>query len=275
MRIKESDWRYVVDALLFICLVGMVFIGVLLGLVISEGPVSSGGSKYFLGLHRHQWGNIHAYLSIAFVVLMVIHLILSWKWITAKTQQIFKRQATPVLVAIGALPFVVLLLFWVWTPKDADAFRSYGLGAQQGQSVRSAPVREVTPQAEERAQLGQTPAKEDAARKTLLPPEKGVRQDDLLTAEKPAVPAVEPEHFREEEHHAQVGSITITGQQTLRDLEKATGIPAQTIARELGLPEGVPLNETLGRLRRLYGFEIQDVRDLVARLFKERESSWN
>jgi len=42
MRIKESDWRYVVDTLLFICLVGMVFIGILLGFVLSEGPVSSG-----------------------------------------------------------------------------------------------------------------------------------------------------------------------------------------------------------------------------------------
>ena len=169
MRMKEPDWRYVVDALLFICLVGMVFIGILLGLVISEGPVSSGGSKYFLGLHRHQWGNIHAYLSIAFVVLMVIHLILSWKWITAKTRQIFKRRATPALIAIGALSFVVLFLFWAGTPKDADLFRSYGVGT--GESQRS---QWVQPDA------------------TPSPPEEGVRQDDLRTEEKAAAPAVAP-----------------------------------------------------------------------------------
>lgn len=252
MRIKESDWRYLVDALLFVCLIGMAFIGVLLGLIISEGPVSSGSSKYFLGLHRHQWGDIHAYLSIAFVVLMIVHMVLSWKWIKAKTRQIFKRQATPALIAIGALPFAVLLLFWVWTPKDADLFRSYGAGA--GESQRSQWVQ---------------------PRETLPPPEEGVRQDDLRNAEKPAAPAVEPEQFREEKHHAQVGSITITGQYTLRDLENATGIPVLTIARGLELPERVPMNETLGRPRRIYGFEIQDVRDLVARLIKEREKGMN
>jgi len=247
-RMKESDWRYLVDALLFVCLIGMAFIGVLLGLVISEGPVSSGGSKYFLGLHRHQWGNIHAYLSIAFVVLMIVHIVLSWKWIKAKTLQIFKRRATPALVAIGALPFVVLFLFWIWASKDADLFRSYGVGTGESQRIQWVQPRE-----------------------TLPPPGQGVRQDDLRTEEKPAAPAVEPERFREEEDHAQVGSITITGQQTLGDLEKATGIPARTIAQGLGLPEAVPMNESLGRLRRLYGFEIQDVRDLVARLIKERE----
>jgi len=265
---KQPDWRYLVDALLFICLVGMVFIGILLGLVISEGPISSGGSKYFLGLHRHQWGDIHAYLSIAFVVLMVIHLVLSWKWITAKTRQIFKRGAAPALISITALPFALLLLFWAITPKDADIFRSYGAGAGEGQRTQWVQPREAPPPVEE-------PVKEveiRPARETPPPPEEGVRQDDLRDAERPAVRAVEPEHFREEEHHAQVGSITITGQHTLGDLEKATGIPARTIARGLGLPEAVPMNETLGRLRRLYGFEIQDVRDLVARLLKERES---
>jgi hypothetical protein len=249
MRIKESDWRYVVDTLLFICLVGMVFIGILLGFVLSEGPVSSGGSKYFLGLHRHQWGDIHAYLSIAFVILMAVHLILSWKWIKAKTRQIFKRQATPALIAIAALPFALLLVFWIGTPKDADSFRSYGVGAGESRGTPWVKPRE-----------------------TLPPVEDTVRQDDSRTSEKLATPALEPEPFREDEHHAQVASLTITGRQTLRELEKATAIPADEIVRTLGLPEGTSADETLGRLRRLYGFEIQDVRDLLARLLKERES---
>jgi hypothetical protein len=249
MRIKESDWRYLVDALLFVCLIGMVFVGVLLGLVLSEGPVSSGGSKYFLGLHRHQWGDIHAYLSIAFVILMAVHLVLSWKWIKAKTRQIFKRGATPALAVIGGLPVAVLFLFWIWTPRDSESFRSYGVGAGE---------RRVTP----RAQLNEAP----------LSVEKSVRHDDLRRSERPTEQAVEAEHFPEEDHHAQVGSITITGRQTLRDLENATSIPAGEIVKRMGLPERTSLDETLGRLRRLYGFEIQEVRDQVAQLLKERQA---
>jgi len=245
---KESDWRYLVDALLFICLIGMVFVGVLLGLVLSEGPVSSGGSKYFLGLHRHQWGDIHAYLSIAFVVLMVVHLVLSWKWIKAKTRQIFKRGATPALVSIAALPFAVLLLFWVGTPKDAASFRSYGVGAGE---------RGVIP----RAQRSEAP----------LFVEKTVRHNDIRSSKHPTEQAVEPEHSQEDKHHVQLGSVTITGRQTLRNLESATAIPAGEIIKRMGLPEETPVDETLGRLRRLYGFEIQQVRDQVAQLLKEKD----
>ncbi|MGB7297390.1 MAG: DUF4405 domain-containing protein [Candidatus Aminicenantales bacterium] len=247
MRIKESDWRYLVDTLLFICLIGMVFIGILLGFVLQEGPVSAGGSKYFLGLHRHQWGDIHAYLSIAFVVLMAVHLTLSWKWIKAKTRQIFKGQTTAALVAIGVLPFVVLLFFWMRTPKDAETFRSYGAGA--GEIQRILPIQ---------------------PREAPSPAENEVPREDLRIPETPGAPAVEPERRRDEEHHAQVGSITVTGQHTLRDLERGTGIPAREIARRMGLPEWTPVNETLGRLRRRYGFEIDQVRDVVSRLLEEK-----
>lgn len=268
MRIKNSDWRYLVDALLFICLIGMIFIGILLGLVISEGPVSSGGSKYFLGVHRHQWGDIHAYLSIAFVVLMAVHLILNWRWITTKTGQIFKGHSTAALVALAALPFAVLLLFWIGTPKDADLYKSYGVGA--GEIRRTIPIqpREALPPAENVA------PRDDLRLSETSPPAKiAVRKDDLRPAEEPAAPAapaVEPERHHEEEHHNRVGSITITGQHTLRDLERATGIPAREIVRGMGLPEWTPVNETLGRLRRRYGFEIDRVRDVVSRLLEEK-----
>ena len=74
---KKTDWQYLVDTLLFLCIVGIVFIGFLMGLVIPKGPTAQESAKYFLGLHRHQWGNIHFYLSITFTVLIIIHLILS------------------------------------------------------------------------------------------------------------------------------------------------------------------------------------------------------
>jgi hypothetical protein len=227
----------------------MTFIGILLGFVLSEGPASSGGSKYFLGLHRHQWGDIHAYLSIAFVVLMAVHLILSWKWIKAKTRKVFKRGATPALVSIAVLPFAVLLLFWIGTPKDADSFRSYGVGAGEHRVIP-------------RIQPSGAP----------LSTEEAVRHNDTRPSKTPSEQAVEPEHSQDDEHHAQVGSVTITGRQTLRHVENATGIPATEIVKRMGLPEQTSVDETLGRLRRLYGFEIQEVRDLVARLLEEREA---
>jgi hypothetical protein len=50
---------------------------------------------------------------------------------------------------------------------------------------------------------------------------------------------------------------------TLADVEAATGVPADHVIAELGLPRSVEHDERLGRLRRTYGFNISDVRRVV------------
>lgn len=244
---KNSDWRYLVDALLFICLGGMTVIGILMGFVIPTGSVSSESSKYFLGLHRHQWGNIHAYLSIAFVVLTIIHIILNWKWVTVRTSQIFKKRAAPILILAVCVPFLVLLVFWLFTPKDAAKYGEYGTETpERGRFYRTVPT-ESAPIAGEPTGKQEKPAEDESQ----LEPE--TREDTS-----------------EGEDHRAVGFLLITGRQTLYDIERETGISARSIADRLGLPSSAPLNETLGRLRRHYGIEIQTVRDLVERMLKEK-----
>jgi hypothetical protein len=52
---------------------------------------------------------------------------------------------------------------------------------------------------------------------------------------------------------------------TLAEIEARTGVPVEEILRELGLPSGLPSEERLGRLRRAYGFEMHDVREVIRR----------
>ncbi len=245
---KKSDWRYLVDALLFICLGGMTLIGILLGLVVPTGPVASEASKYFLGLHRHQWGNIHAYLSIAFVVLIIVHIVLNWRWVTAKTAQIFRRRPASLLVAGASIPFFVLLVFWLFTPKDAGKYRDYGIESSERAPLQKIVKRENIPVAAETSGTRELPANE-----------------------KSSVEMKDRKDIPEKTHHQAVGSLDITGRNTLLDIERATGISATVIADKLGMPPETNLNETLGRLRRRYGFEIQEVRDLVERFLKQKK----
>jgi hypothetical protein len=64
--------------------------------------------------------------------------------------------------------------------------------------------------------------------------------------------------------------ILITGRMSLRDIGQEARIPARRIADELNLPANVSLDETLGRLRRRYGFTVQDVRDAIASLIEKK-----
>jgi len=65
--------------------------------------------------------------------------------------------------------------------------------------------------------------------------------------------------------------INVTGQMSLQDLERVSGIPARKIADKLGLPIHDSLNQRLGRLRKQHLFTMQEVRDVVASLMKENE----
>lgn len=59
------------------------------------------------------------------------------------------------------------------------------------------------------------------------------------------------------------GDEPIRGSMTLREVEQATGVPAERILRELGLPADLPRDERLGWLKRTHGFTIEEVRRIV------------
>ena len=126
---KKTDWQYLVDTLLFLCVVGIVFIGFLMGLFLPKGPTALESAKYFLGLHRHQWGNIHFYLSIAFTALLIIHLIFSWRWIKSKSLQIFKKGWSSMLIVTAIASILVLTIFWALYPRYPGAYEDYGVRA--------------------------------------------------------------------------------------------------------------------------------------------------
>lgn len=223
-RMKKTDWQYLVDTLLFLCIVGIVFIGFLMGFVLPKGPAAPESAKYFLGLHRHQWGNIHFYLSIAFSALVVIHLIFSWKWIKSKSRQIFNKGWRSILILTALASILVIFLFWAFYPRIPGAYDDYGIRAgakarQHNSTNEGLPVHEET-----------------------------IFLEDGTVA------------------------IVITGQTTLKQVEKATGIPAQDIAAALGLPEKISPNETFGRLRKQYPITIQGARDAVNKILKKRSA---
>ncbi len=62
----------------------------------------------------------------------------------------------------------------------------------------------------------------------------------------------------------------IEGWMTLQEIEAVTGVAGDTLVQSLNLPEDVPLDEQIGRLRQHYDFTMNDVREAV-RVHMERE----
>ena len=104
--------KYLIDTLLFIDMSSIAFLGLLLGFVIPKGS-GPGHNAYFLGLHRHQWGDIHLYLSLFLLVLLTLHLWLNWAWIEGATKKFFGNSWKNFLWIISGAWFVVLFIAWI------------------------------------------------------------------------------------------------------------------------------------------------------------------
>lgn len=62
-------------------------------------PGSRGGRGLTaLGMSRHQWGDIHTWVSYVFMALIVVHLALHWRWLW---QIAGKKRGWPLLLGLG------------------------------------------------------------------------------------------------------------------------------------------------------------------------------
>jgi hypothetical protein len=256
MKITRTDWKYIVDTLMFLCMLGIVLIGLLMGFVIPEGRLGPGQSKYFLGVHRHQWGDIHLYLSLAFTALIIVHIVLAWSWAKGKAKGLFGKawKAAVGLTVLAAL--LVPLVFWTASSKNDPAYAEFGEG--HGQQSKKGVVESGRPELEPLRQAASTAAAGTAA------------ETRDSGGEAPAAPEVHGDKIVAGRQEAGTAEAVITGKMTLREVERATGIPANDLAAKVGLPADVSLDETLGRLRQAYGFEMQAVRDAIAEILKAK-----
>lgn len=224
---KKTNWQYLVDTILFLSIVGLVVIGFLLGFVIPKGPAAGESAKYFLGLHRHQWGDMHLYLGVVFTAMTFLHLVLGWGWIKGKTRQIFGQKWKPVLIAAPVVALATLTLLWIYFLESPNIYENHG---RQANTSAAHPAQLVDGEYPPGAERWERPAEE---------------------------------HARERNAEVQT-DILITGQMSLYEVERQTGVSAQALARKLGIPSGVLLDERLGWLKRQYGFTMQQVREAVS-----------
>jgi hypothetical protein len=101
---KQSNLIKLVDLLSFIALTMMISTGLLIEYTL---PTRSRGASVF-SLTRHQWGDIHFYISIAFLVLMSLHLFTHIKFIKATALGKADREHR-YRIAIGIVGLVALL----------------------------------------------------------------------------------------------------------------------------------------------------------------------
>ena len=111
-NMKKNDWMYFVNILLFVEICSVFAIGLLLALVIPSGR-GRYTEKYFIGLHRHDWADLHFFLALFLVGLLILHVWLNWKWVAQATKRYFSDRWKKALVVLSCAWFIVLLSGWL------------------------------------------------------------------------------------------------------------------------------------------------------------------
>ncbi len=74
---RKHNQNLIIDIISFLNLVLLIITGSVMYFILPHGS----RDKEWLGLTRHEWGDIHFWVAILFVVVIGVHLVLHWKWI--------------------------------------------------------------------------------------------------------------------------------------------------------------------------------------------------
>jgi hypothetical protein len=82
MLMKRATVNFIVNLVSFVILLGLSASGTIIALPHEHGP----NEAKPLGIGR---GDIHLGFGIAFVVLMLVHLVLHWEWVKCYAKSVF------------------------------------------------------------------------------------------------------------------------------------------------------------------------------------------
>jgi hypothetical protein len=75
---SKSTTNFVVDTLAFAAFVLLGTTGAITRYVL---PPGTGHFRSLWGLDRHDWGGVHFWIAVVFLITLALHLVLHWRWI--------------------------------------------------------------------------------------------------------------------------------------------------------------------------------------------------
>lgn len=128
---KRTNLNAWIDALAAVEALVLLSTGLLIWLRL---PPGSGHAATIWTLDRHQWGDLHAWVAMAMVATLLVHLALHWKWIvcvvSGQDSATKRRRKLTGLVALGAVLFTAASPFVA--PIETSQHAAQEIGGRAG-----------------------------------------------------------------------------------------------------------------------------------------------
>jgi hypothetical protein len=134
----RSKLNFVIDALMFLCMMAMAGLGFLMRYILPSGRdawAKYGSNRQFswLGWDRHDWGDIHLYLAFTLLSLLIVHLILHWQQILGLFQRLVPNPRQRYRIALIFLLLSLLLIYFPFLITPDSKARGRGGGGPRSQ----------------------------------------------------------------------------------------------------------------------------------------------
>ncbi|MFA5332145.1 MAG: DUF4405 domain-containing protein [Methanoregula sp.] len=84
----RATLNLLVDIACFLTFIPSLFTGLVLYFALPSGGGRGNGFNTYLGISRNQWVTLHDYTSFAFTALIIIHLLLHWKFFRIRKKNV-------------------------------------------------------------------------------------------------------------------------------------------------------------------------------------------
>ncbi|MBW8000864.1 MAG: DUF4405 domain-containing protein [Planctomycetes bacterium] len=96
---RRGTLNFVIDLVSFVDLLALIGTGFIIKYVLPPGSggrgreltggIGRGHIRELWSMSRHEWGSIHFYISALFVGLLIVHVVLHWKWLRDYVRLLF------------------------------------------------------------------------------------------------------------------------------------------------------------------------------------------
>lgn len=114
-KINNTNLNLTIDTILLLLLLPMAGIGFIMKSVLLSGAerlaiYGADVELAFWGLTHHEWGTVHLYISLAFMAILLLHIIMHWTAIQIWFRKLLPNKSIRTLIAILAIVAVLLSL---------------------------------------------------------------------------------------------------------------------------------------------------------------------
>jgi uncharacterized protein DUF4405 len=246
MTMTKSKWNFLIDVNM------LLFMGIITGIgFLIKYTLIPGSERWdvygrnvdlsFMGLDRHQWGEIHLILGFILLGLLILHIILHWKavkclykkYILSKNVRVFCASAfTIITLLFVVIPFIVPIEV---TERISENEHRHSIAEREKMQTEM---------------YNSLETKIDRKAETL----------------------VQKIKKNESEHHHKVDpSIEVKSYMILQEVSNNYDVPCDYLKANLNIPKSRTNNIRLGQLRKQYNFKMSDLELIISNYKNENK----